>query len=201
MKVKVYIEGGGDSDSQHERFREAWTGFFKNAELRRMPRVVCGGGRRRTYDKFKTAVASEPDVVHLLLVDSEDLVATGKSVWAHLKERKDDRFEKPRRAGAGDAFLMICCMESWFLADRDALLKFFGENCREKALKPWPKLDRVPKRDVFDALHSASAHCGDRQYNKGDVSFRILSEINPTIVERQCPEAKRLLDRLRHLSS
>lgn len=199
MKVKVYIEGGGDSDSQHERFREAWTGFFKKANLQKMPRVVCGGGRRRTYDKFKTAVDSEPDVFHLLLVDSEDLVSSGKSVWQHLKERKDDRFEKPKTLGRCDGFLTICCMESWLIADRQAVRGFFGPRLREKHLPDWQVLESKEKNDVLGALDRATAGC-QRRYAKGEISFELLRSVSPAEVEQRCPAAKRLLDRLRELS-
>lgn len=201
MKVKIYIEGGGDIDGQRERFRAAWVKFFKKSGLTNMPQTVVCGSRTRAFDRFTTAVRHDADMLHLLLVDSEDGVKSGKSAWQHLKNRKDDNFDKPSKAGVKDAFLMICCMETWFLADRDALAAFFGQGFNGKAIPAWAKLEEVPKRDVIDALDRSTKACGPRQYAKGDLSFELLATINPTEVEQKCDEAKRLLNRLRALLS
>jgi hypothetical protein len=197
VKVKVYVEGGGHTDAQHTQFRAGWTTFFTKAELKRRPQTVCCGSRGRAFDRFRTAVQAEPDVVHLLLVDSEDTVAAGKSNWQHLKERNDDKFDKPPAAGADDAHLMICAMETWFMADREALKTFFP-GLNENRLPAWKDLERVPKKDVDAALKGATKDC-EQPYSKGRLSFVLLGKINPSEVERQCPAAKRLLDRLREL--
>ncbi len=102
MKIKIYIEGGGDSHLQDTEFRAAWAAFFENAglgALRKRPKIVRGGGRTQTFDDYQTAVKSrKSDEMPLLLVDSEDLVSSGHGAWQHLKARDD--WEKP--AGAGD---------------------------------------------------------------------------------------------------
>jgi hypothetical protein len=46
------------------------------------------------------------------------------------------------------------------------------------------------------ALDRATAGCKKR-YSKGKVSFELLGQVNPTLVETACPHAKALLDRLR----
>jgi Domain of unknown function (DUF4276) len=201
VKVKIYIEGGGDGSYLDERFREAWTTFFENAGLEgRMPRPVRGKGRMQTFDLYATAVRNRrEDELPLLLVDSEDLPASGHSAWQHLKAQKDDSWDRPSGAGDDDVFLMICSMETWFVADRKTLKTFFGQCWRESALPKWPKLEDVSKEKIFEALHNATASCGKRCYAKGKLSFELLRQIDPTEVERGCPAAKRLLDRLRDL--
>ena len=202
MKVTIYIEGGGPGPKADARFRESWSTFFGRSGLKKPPAIRRGKGRRETHDDYANHLRNRPTSgLALLLVDSEDLVAPGKSVWQHLKERKDDSLAKPAGAAQDDAFLMICCMETWFLADRKALAAFFGQGFNEKAIPAWAKLEEVPKRDVLDALDRSTKACGPRQYAKGELSFDLLAQIDPNQVEQQCPSAKNLLDRLRTLLS
>jgi len=199
VRIKLYIEGGGDSALQDTLFREGWQAFFQNAGLAgRMPRTFRGSGRESTFDAYQTAVRQKkPDELPLLLVDSENLIADGNSEWAHLKEQ--DGWVKPEGAGDEDAFLMVCCMETWFLADREALRKFFHECWRDNAVPQWPDLEAVPKATIFEKLALATAGCGKKSYAKGKLSFEILKVIDPKIVEAKCPGAKRLLYRMRSL--
>ncbi len=95
---------------------------------------------------------------------------------------------------------MICCMETWFVADRKALGRYIGQHWRDNALPQWPQLEEVPKERVFDALDKATADCGRKRYAKGKRSFELLGEIEPAEVERHCPAAGRLLERLRGLT-
>lgn len=196
MKIKLYIEGGGSDPTQATQFREAWKTFFKKAGFDRELAVVRGGSRNDTFDDYRNAVRiKRQDSLPLLLVDSEDLVGEGRDEWMHLKER--DGWERPENAGDKDAFLMVCCMETWFLADREALKKFFHGCWRDKAVPQWSNLEAVAKADVLRVLDQATAGCGKKAYAKGKRSFEILKEIDPAIVEAKCPGAKRLLDRLR----
>ena len=54
---------------------------------------------------------------------------------------------------------MVQLMETWFLADRAALKKHFGEQFKETALKRWPQLEAVRKKTVLDALKKATNNC------------------------------------------
>lgn len=91
---------------------------------------------------------------------------------------------------------MMQLMETWLLADRNALKRCFGRNFRESALSTWPQLEAVPKAGVLEALQRATAECG-RPYAKGTVSFELLAQADPALVEAACPHAKALFDRLR----
>ncbi|MES2708769.1 MAG: DUF4276 family protein [Verrucomicrobiota bacterium] len=199
MKVKIYIEGGGDSHLQDTQFRAAWAAFFGKAGFAgRMPATFRCGGRNQAFDDFRTAVKNRRrDELPLLLVDSEDLVVAGRSPWEHLEVR--DGWIRPPGAGPEDAFLMIACMETWFVADRQALQRFFGGCLRENALPRWPAPEAVEKRTIFASLDQATAGCGKKVYDKGKVSFELLNRIDPEVVARHCPGARRLLDRLRNL--
>ena len=158
-------------------------------------KIVRGGGREQTFHRFASAVASgRAGAPVLLVVDSEDPVAPGASVWQHLHAR--DGWTRPDRAGDDQAFLMVQVMETWFLADRDALRRYFGAEFRENAIRQWPELEVVPKATVLGALERATAACR-KGYAKGKVSFELLARIDPARVEAACPHARALLDRLR----
>ena len=202
VTAKIYIEGGGEGHLLDTLFRQAWMAFFAAAGLKgKMPRIVRGQGRRRTFDLFLTAVANpRPGELPLLLVDSEDAVIKDHTAWQHLKARPGDRWERPAGASDDQAFLMVQVMETWFLADRDLLRRYFGPELREDALRAWPALERVPKATVLEALDRATAACRT-PYGKGRVSFDLLARLDPARVERACPNAKRLLDRLRDLGA
>ena len=198
MTVRLYIEGGGDNRRLGAQFREGWTKFFEAAGLAgRMPKVVRGGSRTQTFDRFvRDAGEQRTDVVPLLLVDSEHPVEAGHSVWQHL--RASDGWNKPAGAGEDVAFLMVQVMETWFLADRDALRDYFGSRFRDNTLGQWAALEDVPKDSVLNALRNATARC-PRRYAKGRVSFELLAQIDPARVEAACPHAAALLKRLQEL--
>jgi hypothetical protein len=134
-----------------------------------------------------------------LLVDSETVVQRGKTVWEHLKARPGDNWDKPEGAKNDQAFLMVQVMESWFLADREALKAFFGIGYRAQTIPKWPHLEEVPKDRVFSALEQATVACGKRRYAKGNRSFSLLAQISPAKVETASPNAKALFERLRNL--
>ena len=200
VTAELYIEGGGDNRQQHSkalrvRFRQGWNAFFKSAGLGgRMPKVVRAGGRQQTFERFAIAVAERhPGIVPLLLVDSEAPVKAGHSVWQHLQVR--DGWNQPLNADDDQAFLMVQAMETWFLADRNSLQRYFGAKFNENAFRQWPQLEAVPKATVFDALERAT----DKGYAKGKVSFELLAQIDPARVEAACPHAKAFMNRLRTL--
>ena len=197
VTATLYIEGGGDGKDLRARFREGWKKFFDSAGVGSRTKIVRGAGRRQTFDRFATAVSdSSPGTVPFLLVDSEGPVEPGHSVWQHLYAR--DGWPRPANAGYDRAFLMVQVMETWFLADREALRSYFGAGFRKSALRAWPNLEDVPKSRVFEALERATASCR-KPYSKGKVSFELLAQVDPAQVEAACPHAKAFLNELRAL--
>ena len=65
-------------------------------------------------------------------MDSEGPVAQGAGPWAHLRAR--DGWIRPADATDENAHLMVQCMETWFLADRDNLADYFGHGFNPNAL-------------------------------------------------------------------
>ncbi len=157
---------------------------------------IEGGGKAKTWtavDLFCKALEHQkPEELPLLLVDSEEAFKDDTSVWQHLKLR--DNWDKPAEASEQHAYLMVQVMETWFLADIEALRAYFGNNLKPDKIPAWTDLESVRKKVVFETLDRATAQCGEKRYAKGKISFELLSSINPQKVADKCPHGKRLLD-------
>lgn len=196
MKLVIHAEGGGEGQLYDTLFRQAWASFFRRAGLaNRMPRVVRGQGREQTIANFLKALRQpDADVLPLLLVDSEGPVPAGQGAWEFLNAEPGIRLP----ASVSDqVFLMVQLMETWFLADRDLLRRYFAGCLRENVFRAWPDLEAVPKETVLRTLDQATVDCRNR-YAKGKVSFDLLGQLDSTLVENTCPHAKLLLDYLRN---
>ena len=191
MTVKLYVEGGGDSEALHSECRRGFRLFLEKAGLEGyMPRIVACGGRQVAYDRFRTACRANERA--LLLLDSEMPVAD-TSPWAFLESR--DGFRPPVGVADAQCHLMVVCMESWFLADRKSMNEFFGQGFNEKALPQNITVEAVSKHDVYSGFQRASAGCKTKApYGKGEHSFKILARVDPRKVCDASPWAKRFLD-------
>lgn len=196
--MKLYVEGGGESAALHGVCREGFRKFLLSAGLAgRMPRIVACGSRDAAYQDFRTAMKDRPpDELPLLVVDSESAVARGVSPWQHLRQR--DSWRRPPGSHDNQAFLMVQRMESWFLADREALAQFFGAGFKQAVIPAWPDLEAVERQRVYEVLAKATADCR-RRYAKGKVSFELLAVVRAGRVEAASPHAARLIARLRGL--
>ena len=198
VRVKLFIEGGGQGSRLNRLFRTAWRDFFLAAGLHgNLPRIVRGGSRNETFEQFMAAVKeARPGELPILLVDSEGPVDANHSAWQHL--RHTDGWERPAGARGEQAFLMVQVMETWFLADRDALRNYFGPSFQAGRLPRQRELESIPKDAVLQSLAAATADC-NRRYDKGIVSFEILGRVDPILAAERCPGAKSLLECLRVL--
>lgn len=201
MKVKVYVEGGGDGKDLRTRCRMGFSCFFENANLAgRMPRVIACGDRGTAYDRFCTALrAKGVNEFIVLLVDSEYPIADSTGTWDHLAGR--DSWNTPPDATDDQAHLMVQCMEAWFLADKDSLAAYFGQGFNPNVLPARREIQEVAKTDVLDGLRNASRQSRKGVYGKGSHSFGILAQIDPAKLLAVSPHAERLIATLRKKAS
>ena len=191
MKVKLYIEGGGESRSLHSKCREGFRKLLDRAGFRnRMPSTKACGSRHAAYGDFRTALrTAREDDYPVLLVDSEAPV--NQSAWQHLQSR--DGWERPVGVDDDQAQLMVQCMETWCVADREALRAFFGAYLRDGILPALNNLEAQVKDSVQEALVNATRDCGrHRGYEKGKRSFELLGHLDPAELERHLPHFDRL---------
>ena len=198
MSINVYVEGGGDNKPLRTACREGFSKFIRKAGFAgNMPRIVACGSREKAYDKFKTAVRNKQAA--LLLVDAEGPV-TDSGPWAHLKDR--EKWDRPVSVNDDQCHLMVQVMESWFLADRDALKSFYGKGFRMEVLPKNQTIEQVSKRDIENRLEQATRDTQKGGYykNKGKHSFAILAGLNPAKVSCNSPYAARFLNELERIS-
>ena len=199
MKIEIFIEGGGESKRLKTECRKGFSKFFEKAGLSgRMPKLVASGSRNNAYKDFCTALknSDQSNTLPLLLVDSEASFSGISNQWAHLKNR--DHWDQPPGANDEHVYLMVECMESWFLADQDCLKKYFGQGFNESSLLGNFQVETIPKADVFNSLKLATRTSKSKgEYGKGKHSFEILAKIDPNKVETVAPNVKRLLDFLK----
>jgi len=199
VNIKIYVEGGGHgphSKALQTACRRGFHEFFKKAGMQgMMPRISACGTRRLAYEDFCNALdLAKADDFIVLLVDSEDPVATEDDPWEHLIHRQSDQWDKPPTAAAENAHLMVQCMESWFIADKETLRSFYGQGFRESALPSRPNIEEIPKDTLYDGLKNATKDTITKgQYSKGKHSFDILALINPDLVRQASQHADRLL--------
>ena len=93
--------------------------------------------------------------------------------------------------------MMVLIMESWFLADKEALQKYYGQDFRADAIPQYNNVEIVPKDDVLDKLRRATRNNKTKgSYSKGSHSFNILATLNPDKIKQASPYAKRFLEQL-----
>lgn len=196
MSAYIYIEGGGvgvDSKDVDIRCREGFRKLLENcgfAAQKRMPRLFACGGRGAAYDAFKTAVkTSGAGNFVALWVDSEEPLANLEAAWPHLRAR--DGWTQPPGAANEQVLFMATCMETWFVADREALKTHFKDELQESALPPLNALEKRQRHDVQDKLVHATRKCSNA-YAKGTRSFEILGKLSPTVLAQHLPSFVRV---------
>ncbi len=158
--LKLYVEGGGDTNLLKTACRKGFSEFLKKAGLAgRLPRIVACGSRRNAYDSFCTALENGERA--LLLVDSEEAVGSDPlQPWQHLGRRTGDQWQKPSSAGDDDCHLMVQVMEAWFLADRQTLQTFFGQGFQVNALPAATNdIEAIAKEQIYQSLARATSNC------------------------------------------
>ena len=197
MTVKIYVEGGGDSNALRRECRRGFSEFFRKSGLEgRMPGIVACGSRENAFDDFRTAIQrTDGSLFVILLVDSEEGVVPSDGPWEHVL--KQDGWTRPDPAADDSLHFMVQCMEAWFVADKDSLKVYYGDEFNSQRLPRNPDVEAVAKADLYTALHNATRRCAKGKYGKGRDSFRILETVDPDTVAAASPYARRLLDTLR----
>jgi hypothetical protein len=96
------------------------------------------------------------------------------------------------------AQMMATCIETWIMADHEALRNYFGSHLRENALIPLDGLESRSRHELLEALKSSTNDCGrNKGYEKGERSFQILAKLNTKLLEENLLYFKRFKDTLK----
>jgi hypothetical protein len=191
VKVKIYVEGGGNRRELNAKCREGFRKLFEKCGLvGRMPKPVACGSRNEAFDSFNCSPEhAQQEWYVVLLVDSEEPVADIELPLAHLIERDEWQF----RAGVLDeqVLLMTTCMETWIVSDRESLRRHYGHSLQESALPPTQDLETRSRGEVQSQLEHATRICSNK-YSKGKRSFELLAALDPAEMKQHLPSFVRV---------
>jgi hypothetical protein len=196
VKITIFVEGGGDTRNQQGACRKGFREFFNKLIIKASFTIIACGSRKNAYDSFCIGLKNSKINEHcLLLVDSEAPI-NSPSVWQHVLLREGDKWEKPDNATEEHLHFMVECMETWFIADKQALVTYYGKNFKQNALPQNTTIEAISKSDLYGGLKKATKDTTKGTYSKGGHSFEILSKIDANKVIENSPHAKKLHDRL-----
>lgn len=189
--VAIYMEGGGESPGGKAALRQGMDALLEPLKAaarkhRLRWKLVPCGGRDGAFRAFRKA--PDDDALVVLLVDSEAPVGSTSPV-AHLGQRDGWAL----RRDENDAIhLMVQVMETWIVADMDALTEYYGRGFRPNRLPRHQALEEVPKAEVARALDEATAGTTKGAYHKIRHAGDLLARIDSERVKERCPHFGRM---------
>jgi hypothetical protein len=193
QEIRIYIEGGGDTNNTKRTLRLGLDEFFKEIHKKAKQKnikfsIIPSGSDGSSYKNFQRALQSHPDAFNVLLVDSDTAVTT--TPRQHLNRWdfsnvSDDQIH-----------LMVQIMESWYLAHVEALKDFYGQGFQDKALPKNPKVEEIPKNDVYDGLIKATKNTSKKTYNKILHASEILKKLEAKKARKAAPHCESLFHTL-----
>jgi hypothetical protein len=195
-KIRIYIEGGGDSIGQKTSLRQGFRQFFKE-ELEKEATIkikwdinitMCGK-RSDAFRDFKNGLKSYPDAFNILLVDAEAPVKKD-SPWEHLKLR--DNWDKPAGVDDDNCHLMVQTMEAWFIADIANLKEFYGQGFKENGIPKTANVETIAKDHLERILKIASSRTIKGKYHKINHASKLLELLDVTKVRHASHYCDRL---------
>jgi hypothetical protein len=185
-KVRIHFEGD-------PALREGFSEFFKElgATLGLAPKFIAG--KADPCGVFLLALETHPGALNILLIDSErpddgklfETICQPKGIDARSRDH---------------VFWMVQCMEAWFLADAEALRQYYGKDFRENAVRLNPEVEEIPKKDVFEALRTATKDTSKGRYHKTKHAPFLLKLIDPALVKQASAHCRRMFDRVPQLA-
>ncbi len=184
-QIRVYFEG-------NTGLKRPLQIFLEKADPRLKARIkpIPGRGRDDAVYDFLLSVSRDPNLNHVLLIDSER--PDDGYLFDKLTQEGSWRPRKPvpteRQVG-----WMVQIMEAWFLADQEALHAYYGSDLQANALPPNPRVEAIPKADVLRRLKAATVRSTKGGYHKGAHAARILERLDPSRVRKGANHCDRLI--------
>ena len=197
MEIKLYVEGGGKGSHKLAtiKLQQGFDAFFKSlknaARAKKISfKIIPSSNTQTTYEDFLITVKNSPQSFNLLLVDSDKAIVENETARAFLQ----NKYKKWNLQMVKDeqCHLMVQIMESWFLADVDALKSFYGKEFKESAIPKNKNVEAIAKDTVEKSLETATAKTQKAEYHKIEHGAKILELINPQKVRQAAPHCERL---------
>ena len=192
--IAIYMEGGGDGSGSRAALRQGMNAFLgplrEAARARAMGwKLVCCGSRNEAFRRFRDAVRHDGQVLAVLLVDAEERVT--RPVREHLQDRDGWNLSFTEE---DQLHLMVQTMETWIVADPEALRAYYGQHFNETALSRGSDLEDMPKEDIARSLDRATERTRKGRYHKIGHARDLLKRIDVEKVKRRCSHCRRLFE-------
>ena len=130
--------------------------------------------------------------MHVLLVDAEGPV--NQAPRRHLRDRDGWNLSF---TGENTVHLMVQTMETWIVADSEALKSYYGNSgFKAKGLPKATNLETVPKAAVESSLRTATEETQKGRYQKIKHASDLLKRIDVERVKNRCSHCRRLFDKI-----
>ena len=190
-EIRIYFEG-------NKKLREGFNKLIRSKIEQTSHscvrfNLIAGGSKEETIKDFKKAVSSHKNASIIMLIDSDRAYDSGllMNIRSQIGANVQDE----------QIHFMVQVMESWFLADRDALKQYYKQNFQESRLPQNPDVEQIPKSDVITGLENATRDTQKGKYHKTKHAPQLLSKLNADKVCSVAPSCKRLFDSLQQLAS
>ncbi len=203
--IAIYVEGGGDGPGSNHGKRELRQGFdalFQSQKRAAQAKnlgwnLVPCGSRDQTFKAFRRDLQQgDGETILILLVDSEDPVAseTKNADDANAQARVDHLTQRDgwdlSEADPKHVHLMVQCMESWIVADPEAVADYYGKKFQANRLPKRRNMEEEPKPDLYDKLKKATEKTQKGAYAKIKHASKLLAAIAPDKIVKRCPRFK-----------
>jgi hypothetical protein len=165
-EIRIYFEG---DKALRPGFHQFLSYVIEKAREQKV-RFQLIAGKATAEADFQAAHDMHPDAWNILLQDSDG----------------------PNPGGKNSVCWMVQLMEAWFLADPEALERYYGGGFIRNALKQNPRVEEIPKADVLECLKEATRNTQKRHYHKTAHAPHILELLDPDKARKAAPECDRL---------
>jgi hypothetical protein len=180
MEVRIYFEG-------NKTLRPGFEIFFSALKIaaREADSEIEFVAARNGPSDYRKALRTHPRAWNILLKDSEQQMP--KNPIALCERHGIDA------KLVTDVFWMVQLMESWFLADPDALAKYYGRNFSASAIGKTQDVERIGKSQVLTRLKRATRN----KYHKVTHAPHLLARLDPERVQKHAGHCRNLFDAVR----
>ncbi len=187
-EIRIYFEGD-------RRLRPGLEAFLKPAiDLARERHIgfnaIAGGPTSETIKDFFDGVRDYPEALIVLLVDSDS--RDDGNLIASVKSRSSWDNQAASNVQDDQIHFMVQVMESWFLADKSALERYYGNRFQSNRLPRNPSVEQISKDDVVRGLEEATRRTQKGKYHKTRHAPELLSAIDSSKIRSTAPNCDRL---------